>query len=62
MNEMGLEATSLFASTSACAYTEEVWIGSDRVSHFVWVTHLFWSILSLVARLDETYSFVGIPH
>jgi hypothetical protein len=27
-------------------YTEEVWSGSNSVSHFVWVAHLFWSTLS----------------
>ena len=42
-------------------YTEEVWIGFGSVCPFVWIPHLFWFILRIVAWLDETDGFIAIP-
>ena len=44
-------------------YTEEVWIGSNSVGPFVWVSScVLVHFVACDARLDETDSFIAIPH
>ena len=44
-------------------HQQEVSTGSNSVSNFVWVTHLFSSISCLKVWLDETASFIApVPH